>query len=106
MSLPEEGRGPAGMAPVFFPLNFPEVSILYSILYERELCLPSREEVMDEIERKELYPTTRHIVPDAMDMVDDVRQNMREYLVAFAGEMSVQELEARVKKTIERLNGG
>lgn len=94
------------MAPVFFPLTFPEVSILYSILFERELCLPSREEMMDEIERKELYPTTRHVIPEAIDMLDVMRDNMREYLVAFAGEASVLELEERVKKTIERLNGG
>jgi hypothetical protein len=99
---PEEERGPSRSGPAFFTLNFPAVSLMYSILFERDLCLPSREELMDEIERKELYPLTRHVIPQAMDDLDYIRESMRKYLVFFAGEAAVVDLENRVRKMIER----
>ncbi len=103
MNAPGNGGSPQG-AP-FFALDFVETSILYSILYERSKCLPSREEMLDEIQRKELYPTTRHVIPKAMDKIDSVQDAMREYLVCFAGEAAVVELENRVDKTLEKLRG-
>jgi len=101
MNGPERQGTPQGVP--FFALDFVETSILYSILYERSKCLPSREEMLDEIERKELYPTTRHVIPKAMDHIDSVQDAMREYLVYFAGEKAVVELETRVDKTLEKL---
>ncbi len=95
---PEREGAFAGLP--IFPLDFIETSIMYSILYERSKCLPSREEMLEEIARRELYPTTRHVIPKAMDYIDAVQKEMREYLVGFAGEDSVRDLEQRVEKAI------
>lgn len=89
-----------------FPLDFAEASIMYSILYERQKCLPSREELLDEIARRELYPTTRHVIPQALDYLEIIQKDMREYLVNYAGEKSVRELEDRVLKTIAIMRKG
>ncbi len=106
MSREPGEREPNQGGPVFFPLNFPETSIVYSILYERSICLPSREELLDEIERRELYPTTRHVIPQAMDCIEDIQEAMRAYLVAFTSESAVSELEKRVEIAIEKMKGG
>jgi len=98
-----EAEGEREGGPVAFPLSFLETSLIYSILYERSKCLPTREELLDEIARKELYPTSRHVIPIAMGSIDQVQDEMREYLVGYAGEKSVRELETRVEKTIEKL---
>lgn len=104
MTAPNPEGAPGG-GPPLFPINFVEVSLLYSILYERSKCLPTREQMLDEIERRELYPTNRHVIPHAMDQIEETQGDMREFLVSFAGEMSVIELEKRVDKAIEKLKG-
>lgn len=106
MNLSEGERAPDQGGPVYFGLNFPETSIIFSLLYERRLCTPPRDQVMDEIERRELYPTARHIIPAAMDAIEDLESAMRDYLVAFAGEDAVRELETRVEKTIQKMREG
>jgi hypothetical protein len=96
---PEQG-GP------IFGLDFVEASIMYSLLYERFLITPNRKDLMDEIERRELYATHRHAIPKALDCIENIRQDLREFLVSFAGEEKVGELESRAKKAIEQMKRG
>lgn len=96
---PEQG-GP------IFGLDFVESSIMYSLLYERYLVTPNRQALMDEIERRELYATNRHAIPKALDCIENIRLDLREFLVSFAGEEKVADLESRAQKAIEQMKRG
>lgn len=89
----------------FFAMEFTEAAMVYSILFERALSMPPIENLMDEIERRELYVQHRAQIPEALKQAENLRLDLREYVMAIAGETQVLNLEAQVKKMYEHTRG-
>lgn len=105
----EEGAGhceACGMPdePVF-GMSFVETAMLYGAIYVQELRGPSKAQLMDEIERRELFVGKRHIIPGAIEAKRNLVQDMRAFLVACVGEEKVLRLESDSRKTLAMLEG-
>jgi hypothetical protein len=96
LSADEAGEGPAP-----FDLDFAEVGLVYGLLYTQSIVEMSPSDLMDEIEKRELFANHRGAIPLVIENKLRLLNDMREYIVAYAGEGEVLKMEAQIRSMIE-----
>lgn len=101
--MSEEGQCNCGEP--MFPLDLAEALSIYSMLFEQNTRFPSDAEVMDEIERRELFPGKRDVIPKSLEMRRELIADLRDFLVQVVGPDQVAALEQSLLKMIAERRG-
>lgn len=96
--MSEEGQCNCG-EPVF-PLGLAEALSIYSMLFEQNTRFPSDAEVMDEVERRELFPGKRDAIPKSLEMRRELIADLRDFLAHVIGPEQLISLEQSLLKMI------
>lgn len=100
-----EPEGDIGDDIPVFDLMIHEAAMIYSILYGQSLRAPSNSEIMDEIERREMFVGMRRHIPNAMQAKVQLIADLRAFLAEHFGSDGISSLEKDVQKTLHLLEG-
>lgn len=80
-----------------FGLSREEAGVVYGMLYSQSLVDPPFSELMDEVEKRELFVKTRSQISKAVEIRARLFLDLRDFVVSFAGEESVLEMEKQIR---------
>jgi hypothetical protein len=93
----------AGEGPVPFDLDFAEVGLVYGLLYTQSIVELSPSDLMDEIEKRELFANNRAAIPLVIETKLRLLTDMRDYMTAHAGEEEVLKMEAQIRALLKNI---